>query len=146
MLYSCLARLFPPSSFHLKSTSPLSVDDFRTVVLLPELAVRLIMQDLGQDRASAINTLLASIKYGNTRFPLDLEDERVCNLMIWKAYRNIRVEGESGCDPQAINQKGVKRRRVLRSMLPAILDTVEGDTDGHPNDGAERKRQKGSSD
>ena len=151
MLYNCLARLFPPSAFHLRSTSPLSVDDFRTVILLPELAVHLIMQDLDQDRAGAIDTLRASIKYGNTRFPLGLEVERACNLIIRKAYCNI-LEGEFGCDSQVINQigtgdvGGVKRKRVLQSMLPVILDTVEGDTDGHLNGGAERKRQKGSSD
>lgn len=145
MMYNCLAKIFPSSAFHPRSTSPLSVDDFRSVILLPELAVHLIMQDLSQDRATAIDTMLASIKYGNAQFRLDLEDEHACNLMISKAYHNIHA-GKSDCDRQGIEQSGEgdvgrdKRKRVLRSMLPANVNTIEGGVDGPPNDSEEWKR------
>ena len=147
MLYNCLEILFPSSAFYPGSTSPLSVDDFRTVILLPELAVHLIMQDLGQNRATAIDTLLSSIKYGNNQFPLGLEDERACSLMIQTAYRGIRPE-ESNCDPQKIRQSGnrdvekSRRKRVLRVTLQAARSTIEGGMDVPPNDGGRTKRQR----
>ena len=123
MLYNCLTTLFPSSAFHPGSTSPLAVDDFRTVILLPELTVHLIMQDLGQDRATAIDTLLASIKYGNSQFPLDLEDEHACDLMIQEAFRDIHMS-ESNSKIQEIEQwgkgnaVGKKRKRLLQIMVP----------------------------
>ena len=149
MLYNCLDILFPSHEFSSGSTSPLSVDDFRTVVLLPELAVHLIMQDLGHDRATAIDTLLASIKYGNSRFPLGLEDQRACNLMIREAYRNIRPN-KSHRDLQEIRQSGDrnavgnKRRRVLRVMIPSTEYIGGGGMDELPNERAERNTRKGS--
>ena len=134
MFYNCLGRLFPTSAFRLSCTSPLSIDDFRTVVLLPELAVHLIMDDLGQDRTTAVDTLLASINYGNFQFPLDLDDERACNQMIRNAFRNVHASA-STCDSQAIYRGGKEdavrvKKRALRSMLPAILNAVEGGSEG----------------
>ena len=114
MFYNCLDRLFPTSAFRLSCTSPLSIDDFRTVVLLPELAVHLIMDDLGQDRTTAVDTLLTSINYGNFQFPLDLDDKRACNQMIRNAFRNVHASA-STCDSQAIYRGGRRKMAVSNS-------------------------------
>jgi hypothetical protein len=49
--------------------APLSPAEFVQFVLIPEVAVRLIMQDLHLDRDEAIMTLRESSQYGVSMFP-----------------------------------------------------------------------------
>ena len=63
--------LFPPESFPTDSTLPLTPIEFIQLVLVPEAAVALIMQDLSQSRQEAIETLRQSAEYGVAMFPDD---------------------------------------------------------------------------
>lgn len=64
-----LYDLFPFSSFDTSLIVPLSPAEFVQLVLVPEVAVRLIMQDLHLDRDKAIITLRESSQYGVGMFP-----------------------------------------------------------------------------
>ena len=98
ILSNCLIRLFPNHVFPPGSTHPLSVANFRLFILLPEVAVHLIMQDLDQDRATAIVTLRSSMRYGDSKFVLDPDDEPSYDLLL----SNVLRETQS-LDPTCVN-------------------------------------------
>ena len=145
-MYSCLVRLFPNDAFLPDSTSPLSASDFRTFVLLPEVAVRLIMQDLSQDRAAAIRTLLDSMKYGDSRFVLDSDNELEYDLSILDACRNIQgTQSPDSYISQGLSttrRRRLERKRKLSNQASIVLDTARTDVGEDVEDGPERKRQK----
>ena len=85
-----LVTLFPNTALGAGITSPLSAADFRTLVLLPEAAVQLIMDDLTQDRREAMETLNSSIWYGDSQYPLDAEDETKYDQMVLDEYHDLR--------------------------------------------------------
>lgn len=64
IIHQTLYDLFPLSSFDTSLIAPLSPEEFVQLVLVPEVAVRLIMQDLHLDRNEAIKTLRESSQYG----------------------------------------------------------------------------------
>ncbi|KAH9924827.1 RTC4-like domain-containing protein [Amylocystis lapponica] len=74
IIHQTIYNLFPLTSFDSDATLPLTPTDFVQLILVPEAAVALIMEDLGQDRATAINTLRDSAEYGVAMFPDDHTD------------------------------------------------------------------------
>ena len=79
--------------FQPRMTSPLSASNFRTFVLLPEVAVLLIMEDLDQDRLSAVRTMLSSIWYGESQYPLNQTDEYKHDAMIAEIFGGLHSAG-----------------------------------------------------
>ncbi|RDX48131.1 hypothetical protein OH76DRAFT_1383903 [Lentinus brumalis] len=75
IIHQTLCDLFPPTGFHPDATLPLTPADFITLVLVPEAAVHLIMEDLSLPRGEAIETLRESVEYGVAMFPADDEGE-----------------------------------------------------------------------
>lgn len=71
IIHQTLCDLFPPASFDPAAALPLTPADFIGHVLVPEAAVRLIMEDLALGRADAIKTLRESVEYGVAMFPAD---------------------------------------------------------------------------
>ena len=148
ILASCLLRLFPDCVFPPGSTSPLSVSDFRTFVLLPEVAVKLMMDDLTQDRAATIDTLQHSVKYGDTRFVLDPDDEVEYDLSIREACRHMRdaAPGDSyrdgDCSTTGRTKRRVRRKRTTLKEVSAASDTGGESIAEDVDDGPERKRQR----
>ncbi|KAG2058681.1 hypothetical protein BDR06DRAFT_828584, partial [Suillus hirtellus] len=69
IIHQTLYNLFPLSSFEPSSIAPLTPAEFIQLVLIPETAVGLIMQDLCLDRDDAIVTLRESSQYGVAMFP-----------------------------------------------------------------------------
>lgn len=67
--------MFPPVSFPPDSTLPLTPADFIQLILIPEAAVSLITEDMGQTREEAIVTLRESAEYGVAMFPDDQPDD-----------------------------------------------------------------------
>lgn len=65
--------LFPPEEVDSAAVRPLTPTEFIQRVLVPEAAVRLVMEDLGQSRARAIRTLRESASYGVAMFPDEQE-------------------------------------------------------------------------
>ena len=115
-------------------------------MLLPEVAVRLIMQDLSQDRAAAIRTLLASMKYGDSRFVLDPDNELEYDLSILDACQNIH--GTQSPDLYtnqglgAARRRRLERKRKVLNQASIVLDAVRTDVGEDFDDGPERKRKK----
>ena len=95
-----LVTLFPNTSLGAGITSPLSAADFCTLVLLPEVAVQLIMNNLTQDRREALETLNSSIWYGDSQYPLNAEDETKYDQMVFEEYHDIRRIQSSYSDQQ----------------------------------------------
>ncbi|EIW78974.1 hypothetical protein CONPUDRAFT_59209, partial [Coniophora puteana RWD-64-598 SS2] len=69
ILHQTLFSLFPPSSFDAALIAPLAPAEFIQRILVPETAVRLVMQDLGQPPDEALRTLRESAQYGVAMFP-----------------------------------------------------------------------------
>ncbi|KAG2742025.1 hypothetical protein P692DRAFT_201650282, partial [Suillus brevipes Sb2] len=69
IIHQTLYDLFPFSSFDTSLIAPLSPEEFVQLVLVPEVAMRLIMQDLHLDRNKAVKTLRESSQYGVDMFP-----------------------------------------------------------------------------
>ncbi|KAF5384623.1 hypothetical protein D9757_007517 [Collybiopsis confluens] len=85
LIHQTLYKLFPPESTSPELVSPLSPKQFIERVLLPEVAVRLIMEDKSLNGVSgarkALDILRESTSYGVAMFPDDIGE---------------RVEGSSG--------------------------------------------------
>ncbi|KAG1732374.1 RTC4-like domain-containing protein [Suillus lakei] len=111
IIHQTLYNLFPFSSFDPSSIAPLTPAEFIQLVLIPEAAVGLIMQDLHLDRDEAIVTLRESSQYGVAMFPdtgsgkgaalggdddddearrLELEEEEKIEEQMWKEERAKR--------------------------------------------------------
>ena len=71
IIHQTLCDMFPPAGFHPDATLPLTPADLISLVLVPEAAVRLIMEDLSLPRDEAIETLRESVEYGVAMFPVD---------------------------------------------------------------------------
>jgi hypothetical protein len=69
ILHQTLYNMFPPTSFEPQSITPLTPQDFIQRILVPEAALALIMEDTGQDRAQAVQTMRESAGYGVAMFP-----------------------------------------------------------------------------
>lgn len=87
--------MFPPTSFPPDSTLPLTPADFIQLILIPEAAVALIMEDMHQTREEAVVTLRDSAEYGVAMFPDD------------------QPEGEQG--EQIVRRRAKARRRELEA-------------------------------
>jgi hypothetical protein len=69
ILHQTLYNMFPPSSFDPQSITPLAPQEFIQRILVPEAALALIMEDTGQDRIKAVQTMRESAGYGVAMFP-----------------------------------------------------------------------------
>ncbi|KZT33098.1 hypothetical protein SISSUDRAFT_1037280 [Sistotremastrum suecicum HHB10207 ss-3] len=77
----------------LKEIAPLSADQFQESVLMPEIAKRLIMQDMTVKDEAAAEILRQSIEYGSIMFP-DLEDDPV----LAEVLRRVPTRGSANRD------------------------------------------------
>ncbi|EAU90075.2 hypothetical protein CC1G_08348 [Coprinopsis cinerea okayama7 len=81
IIHQTLYDMFPPSSFDLDSISPLSPEEFTQKILVPEVGLRLIMEDRNlhgpAGEKSALQILRESSAYGVAMFPADAGDEGV---------------------------------------------------------------------
>ena len=106
------------------------------------------MQDLSQNRSTAIETLLRSVKYGDVRFVLNPDNEPEYDLSIGKACCNIDdLESPDSCIIGGSNttnrNKTYRRRKRISINVTAITsDGTGGDAGEGPDDAPERKRQR----
>ncbi|KAJ7481130.1 RTC4-like domain-containing protein [Mycena galericulata] len=84
IIHKCLYRLFPPDAVDADLVHPLSVLEFIGRILVPEVAMRLIAEDMSldlkdvDDHKEAVRVLRASASYGVAMFPdceMDLEED-----------------------------------------------------------------------
>ncbi len=97
IIHQTIYDLFPPETFPPDSTLPLTPTEFIQLVLVPEAAVALIMQDLDQSREQAIQTLRESAEYAVAMFPDD----------------HGHAEGEAGDD--IVRKRAIARRKLIES-------------------------------
>lgn len=109
IIYQTLFNLFPPSSFDSTSIAPLTVTEFTQRVLVPEVAVRLIMEDMrlqGETgMKTAIRTLRESSTYGVTMFPDDAGER--------KAGDGKKQEEGLDVGDRIVMERARKRRKEL---------------------------------
>ncbi|KAG1763995.1 RTC4-like domain-containing protein [Suillus occidentalis] len=124
IIHQTLYNLFPFSSFEPSSIAPLTPAEFIQLVLIPEAAVRLIMQDLCLDRDDAIVTLRESSQYGVAMFPDtssgkgaalgggDDDDEGVADRIVMERAkaRRMELEEEEKLEEQMWKEERAKRR------------------------------------
>ena len=106
IIHQTLCDLFPPAGFHPDATLPLTPSDFITLVLLPEAAVRLIIEDLILPRATAIETLRESVEYGVAMFPADEGEGDL-------SHGGSLIEDRLGATEQMFMERARVRRREL---------------------------------
>ncbi|KAG7444480.1 uncharacterized protein BT62DRAFT_900378, partial [Guyanagaster necrorhizus] len=71
IIYQTLFNLFPPASIHPDQVKPLTPNEFTQRILVPEVATRLIRQDMGVSPSKAVKILRESASYGVAMFPED---------------------------------------------------------------------------
>ncbi|KAG2040111.1 RTC4-like domain-containing protein [Suillus americanus] len=128
IIHQTLYNLFPFSSFEPSSIAPLTPAEFIQLVLVPEAAVGLIMQDLHLDRDEAIVTLRESSQYGVAMFPDtgcgkgtalgddDDDDEGVADRIVMERAkaRRLELEEEEKLEEQMWKEEREKRRSTAQ--------------------------------
>ncbi|KAG2346796.1 hypothetical protein BDR05DRAFT_906368 [Suillus weaverae] len=128
IIHQTLYSLFPFSSFEPSSIAPLTPAEFIQLVLIPEAAVGLIMQDLHLDRDEAIVTLRESSQYGVAMFPDtgcgkgtalgddDDDDEGVADRIVMERAkaRRLELEEEEKLEEQMWKEEREKRRSTAQ--------------------------------
>ncbi|KAG0703949.1 RTC4-like domain-containing protein [Suillus ampliporus] len=128
IIHQTLYNLFPFSSFDASSIAPLTPAEFIQLVLVPEAAVGLIIQDLHLDRDEAIVTLRESSQYGVAMFPDtgsgkgaaidadDDDDEGVADRIVMERAkaRRLELEEEEKIEEQMWKEEQAKRRSTAQ--------------------------------
>ncbi|KAK0238524.1 RTC4-like domain-containing protein [Armillaria nabsnona] len=104
IIHQTLFNLFPPASIHPDQVKPLTPNEFTQRILVPEVAARLIRQDMGVSPSKAVKILRESASYGVAMFPEDgggwgekkKDDDvmGVADLMVMARARKRRIELE----------------------------------------------------
>ncbi|KAG6873027.1 hypothetical protein C0992_009157, partial [Termitomyces sp. T32_za158] len=114
MLYD----LFPLDSIDPHLVSPLTASEFLQRILVPEIGVRLIMQDMDLDESQmkdAVRILRESANYGVCMFPVDEEEE------------DEGVADNAGLDAadMIVMKRAMKRRQQLEADERAKEDEYQ---------------------
>ncbi|TFK25106.1 hypothetical protein FA15DRAFT_372634 [Coprinopsis marcescibilis] len=79
IIYQTLVDMFPPSSYEVEKITPLGPEEFMQRILVPEVALRLIMEDRSlkgeSGKKAALQVLRDSATYGVQMFPSDAGEE-----------------------------------------------------------------------
>ena len=148
LLESFLVWFFPNSVVGGGITSPLSAADFRTFILLPEIAVRLIMADLVTDRQTAIATMQWSIPYGKAQYPCRDNDETRCDVMLYKLRTSlppVQDAGLNGNEDRVANSSSslhAQEEDITQGSFANPCIGPRGDITEYSNDSPERKRRR----
>lgn len=139
ILHQTLYNIFPPSSFDAQSIAPLTPQEFIQRILVPEAALALIMEDTGQDRTQAAQTMRESAGYGVAMFPDTSEGLEVGageDIVLERARtRRRELENEErmeeallrpgGSEDEHTNKhKGTKRPKKLCSATTTDIEEV----------------------
>ncbi|THH29525.1 hypothetical protein EUX98_g4671 [Antrodiella citrinella] len=107
ILSQTIYDLFPPSTFDSDSTLPLIPNEFIQLILIPEAALALIMDDMSQSRKLSIRTLRESAEYGVAMFP---------------------DEGGTNVGENIVRQRAKNRRKELGDESQADDDRMESES------------------
>jgi RTC4-like domain len=138
ILHQTLYNMFPPSSFDPQFIAPLAPQEFIQRILVPEAAVTLIMEDTGQDRVTAVQTMRESAGYGVAMFPDTSEGPEVGageDIVLERARaRRRELEDEErieallfsgNSEDEHLNQtKGTKRSKMSNSATTTDIEEI----------------------
>ncbi|TCD71775.1 hypothetical protein EIP91_003118 [Steccherinum ochraceum] len=139
ILNQIIYDLFPPSSFDPDSTLPLIPTEFIQLVLIPEAALALIMEDMSQSRSASIRTLRDSTAYGVAMFP-DEGGAHVGDTIVEQRAKNRRKEIGDDAEPEddrasesaasdarSSKAKGKRRGRPPKQPKQLAVESSEGE-------------------
>lgn len=130
ILSNVLCNLFPDDAFPDDGAYPLSIQDFRLAMLVPEAAAALIMQDRNVDHSTAIQIMISSGKYGTSAFSLTQEhvyDQMITEMCPAKPAKVLNLR------PKSLNTSG-----DVSNAFPTVEVEVSGDvTEALSDDTAE---------
>lgn len=138
ILHQTLYNMFPPSSLDPQSIAPLAPQEFIQRILVPEAALTLIMEDTGQDRVKAVQTMRESAGYGVAMFPDTSEGPEVGageDIVLERARaRRRELEDEErieallfsgNSEDERLNQtKGTKRPKMPSSATTTDIEEI----------------------
>ncbi|GLB43350.1 putative RTC4-like domain containing protein [Lyophyllum shimeji] len=108
IIHQTLYDLFPPTAIDPRLVAPLTPNEFVQRILVPEVGVRLIMEDMGLDESKveeAVRILRESANYGVAMFPVDEGDEG----------DGVRSSGKLGVADSIVMERARKRRKELEA-------------------------------
>ncbi|KAG6861259.1 hypothetical protein C0995_002067 [Termitomyces sp. Mi166 len=107
IIHQTLYDLFPPASIDPDLVSPLTASEFLQRILVPEIAARLIMQDMELDESQmgdGVRILRESANYGVAMFPVDEGEEE-----------GGSEDAGLGAADMIIMKRAMKRRKQLEA-------------------------------
>ena len=136
IIHQTLFGIFPATSFDPTVIQPLTVNEFILLVLVPEVATRLIMEDKGLEGeegvSKAISIMQASAFYGSSMFPEDAGDgeERKMGvgdrmLMERAKKRRKEIEEEEG-DEVEVEEESVYKKTASESRSARAARRANG--------------------
>lgn len=140
VIHQTLYNLFPPTSFHTPSIAPFTPSEFIQRILVPEAALRLIMEDTGQPPEEAIKTMRESAAYGVTMFP----DGRRAGKYGDDVEGDVDGDADGGVGEDIVMERARARRAEVEMedrVEERVLKEMGMFEDGM--DGAARKKGKG---
>ncbi|KAF5362164.1 hypothetical protein D9756_002656 [Leucocoprinus leucothites] len=132
IIQQTLFNMFPLDSFDLKLIKPFTANDFIQRVLVPEVALRLIMEDRGLKgligAETALPILRESTTYGVTMFPEDSGE----------SGRRGGKSGKIGVGDRIVMERAMKRRKEIEEggEVEALFEDAKGS-------GIAKERKKG---
>ena len=101
--------MFPPGSMNASLIAPLTGNEFMEKILVPEVALRLIMEDRSlkgeEGKQEALTVLRESSSYGVFMFPEDGGE--------WGGQRRKARDNQLGVGDMIVMQRAMKRRKEL---------------------------------
>jgi hypothetical protein len=134
ILHQTLYNMFPPSSFDPQSIMPLAPQEFIQRILVPEAALTLIMEDTGQDRDKAVQTMRESAGYGVAMFPDTSEGPGIGageDIVLERARtRRRELEDEERieallCSGNSEDDHVIQTKGTKRSKMPSSSTTTD---------------------
>src|ERR1700761_5072424 len=137
IIQQLLYSMFPPDEYADEPYLPLTSLDFIQMVLTPETALRLIMEDQGCDEEKGIDTLRESASYGWQMFP-ELEDgedevrEAIVEKRAHRRRREIALEEEEEAGNDVIQVIGETQADSddLEPATPPLPTPTSSETSG----------------
>lgn len=108
IIHQTLYNMFPPASMDPNVIAPLTANEFVQRILVPEVALRLIMEDKGfsdEDMKEALTILRESSAYGVAMFPEDGGE--------WGGSKKQEEHGKIGVGDRIVMERAKKRRKEL---------------------------------
>lgn len=155
VIHQTLYNLFPLASFDVSKIAPLTPNYFVEKVMVPEVALRLILQDQESSVTSpdnvraALQTLRESASYGNTMFPVDGADWDVDSSSTitsgagkdkgkQKAIHGTNADDMNTAAERMVVERAKVRRREIEEAYAAESEGFMSDSRPKP-----RPRKKG---